>query len=519
MSTPSPLHNAGGWLARRAALSGERIAVIESARRVSYAELDDRAARFAGLLRARGIGRGERIALLLGNRSAFLEAVFGAARIGAIALPLNTRLAAPEIHQLLADAEASLLLHERELEPLARGACRGLSPAPLLLATGAEPGSRDPYEEALAEVEPAPTVCPVATEDPMILMYTSGTTGIPKGALLPHRKSLFNSLNAQLFFDLRGDDVVLVVVPLFHSFGLQILSMPALYAGASVVLQRSFSPEGVWDAVAGHRITFFGAVPTMFRALSEALDADPSRWDLSSLRFAFTAGSAIPVELIHTFEARGLVLKQGFGQTETSILCCLDERDAIRKAGSVGRPVFHAEVRVVDPDRFHKDPEAWRDVAPGESGEIVVRGPITMIGYWRRPEATAETLRGEWLRTGDLATVDEEGFVTLVGRARDMYISGGENVYPAQVERVYSEHPDVREVAVTGIPHPRWGETGCAFVVPEAGARIDPEALQSWGRERLATFKVPTHFEVLDELPKTVTGKVQKHRLPRPESL
>jgi len=517
--TPSPHHNAGGWLARRAATTGERTALIEPGRQFTYSALDTRAARFAGLLRARGIRRGDRVALLLGNRSAFLEAVFGTARVGAIALPLNIRLAAPEIHQLLSDAEPSLLLHEGDLDRLAREACRGLDPAPARLSVAkGGPDRRDPYEEALAEAEPDYAVEPVTTEDPMILMYTSGTTGIPKGALLPHRKSLFNSLNAQLFFDLRGDDVVLVMVPLFHSFGLQILSMPALYAGATIVLHRTFEPAQVWETVRQHRITFFGAVPTMFRALHETLEAHPGAWDLSSLRFAFTAGSAIPVELIHAFQARGLVLKQGFGQTETSILCCLDAGDVIRKAGSVGRPVFHAEVRVVDTELLDHEPEAWRDVPPGKSGEIVVRGPITMIGYWRKPEATAETLRGEWLRTGDLATVDEEGFVTLVGRARDMYISGGENVYPAQIEQVYSAHPALREIAVTAIPDPRWGETGCAFVVPEAGVRIDPEALRSWGRERLASFKVPTRFEILDELPKTVTGKIQKHRLPLPSS-
>ncbi len=484
--------------------------MIEPDRRLTYAELNERAARFAGFLRARGVASGDRVALLLDNRSAFLEAVFGAARIGAIALPLNTRLAAPEIRQAVADAEPSLLLHESRLEALAGKTCEGLAFPPERLAVG---GEADRYERCLAAATPHFEIEPVSTEDPMILMYTSGTTGFPKGALLPHRKSLYNSLNAQLFFDLRSDDVVLVVVPLFHSFGLQILSMPALYAGATVLLQPSFEPSSVWDAVRDERIAFFGAVPTMFRALYDALEAHPGRWDLSSLRFAFTAGSAIPVELIHAFEAKGLVLKQGFGQTETSILCCLDERDAIRKAGSVGRPVFHAEVRVVDRELLNQPPETWCDVPPGTTGEIVVRGPITMIGYWRKPEATAETLRGEWLRTGDLAMVDEEGFITLVGRARDMYISGGENVYPAQVEQVYSEHPAVREIAVLGIPDPRWGETGCAFIVPQHGAAIDPDSLRAWGRERLASFKVPTHFEVLAELPKTVTGKVQKHRL------
>jgi fatty-acyl-CoA synthase len=313
-------------------------------------------------------------------------------------------------------------------------------------------------------------------------MYTSGTTGVPKGALLPHRKTLANSLNAQLFFECTGRDRVLVVVPLFHSFGLQILSSPALYAGASLLLQRNFDAAALWQAVADHGVTYFGGVPTMFRELVGAFDARGDRAELAAkLRFAFTAGAAIPVELIHRFVQRGVLLKQGFGQTETSILCCLDAHDAIRKAGSVGKPVFLADLRVVRRDGLEAPSDSWRDVAVGESGEIVVRGPITMTGYRKRPEESAETLReGGWLRTGDLATVDDEGFVTLVGRARDLYISGGENVYPAQVEETYQQHPAIVEIAVVGVPDERFGEVGRAYVVVAPGAALDEASLRSW---------------------------------------
>ena len=459
-----------------------------------------------------GVARGDRVAILLANRSAFLETVFAAARLGAVALPINTRLAPPELRQIFDDAEPRVLLYEAELEERVARACAGMTDPPLRLAVGAAP---DAYERALAAHAPDFSVAPVTPDDPMILMYTSGTTGAPKGALLPHRKTLFNSLNAQLFFDCSGRDRVLVVVPLFHSFGLQILSIPALYTGASLVLQRHFDATALWQAVAEHGVTFFGGVPTMFRELLGALDARPDRAELvAKLRFAFTAGAAIPVELIHAFEARGVRLKQGFGQTETSILCCLDARDAIRKAGSVGKPVFHAELRVVRREGIEGPTDAWRDVAIGETGEIVVRGPITMTGYWKRPEATAETLREDgWLRTGDLATLDAEGFVTLVGRMRDLFISGGENVYPAQVEETYQQHPDVREIAVVGVPDERFGEVGCAYVVLAAGAELDEASLRAWGRERLATFKVPRSFLAVTSLPRTVTGKVQKHRL------
>jgi fatty-acyl-CoA synthase len=513
----SPLHNVGFWLDRRAELDGGTPALIEGSQILDYAALRDRTLRCAALLADIGVGRGDRVALVLGNRSAYLESVFAAARLGAIAVPINARLTAREIQHSFHDCTPRVVLAERELAQTVASACSEMARgAPTILHCGGDP---DDYEVALASAAPHTGIEAVSQDHPMILMYTSGTTGLPKGALLPHRKTLFNSLNAQLFFELSARDRVLVVLPLFHSFGLSILALPTLYAGGTLVLERHFDPVAAWDAVDREQISFFGGVPTMFRTLLRALeDAPADRWRLDSLRFLFTAGAAIPVELIHAFEARGLRLKQGFGQTETSILCCLHAGDATRKAGSVGRPVFHADVRVVALDSFERDPAEWRVVAPGETGEIVVRGPITMLGYWQRPEATAETLRGEWLRTGDLARVDDEGFLTLVGRARQMFISGGENVYPAEIEAVYVEHPEIREIAVVGIPDETWGEVGRAYVVPENGSNIDSEALLAWGRERLAPFKVPRSFVALAALPRTASGKVQRHRLADAES-
>jgi fatty-acyl-CoA synthase len=502
-------HNVSRWIRDWADEAGQRPAVADAWRRLDYAALEDRCARAAGHLARAGVARGDRVALLLGNRSATLEVTFAAARLGAMAVPINTRLAAPEVSALLDDCRPRLLLHEHSLADLAQTAvsrCRRARPETLPVG---DPSAS--YEAALAAARPHHDVLPVSPEEPMILMYTSGTTGTPKGALLPHRKTLANSRNAQRFFQIQPDDRVLVVVPLFHSFGLQILSIPALHAGASLVLQPHFDPAEVWRAVAEERIRYLGGVPTMFRPLLEALDAVAP--DVSSLRFLFTAGAAIPVELIHAFEARGLRLKQGFGQTETSILCCLDAADAVRKAGSVGRPVEHCELRIVREASLRAPSDAWEDCACDETGEIVVRGPITMLGYWEQPEASAETLREGWLLTGDQGAFDAEGFVTLRGRSKDMYISGGENVYPRQVEATYEEHPDVRELAVLGTPHPRWGEVGRAYVVLAPQAELDPEALIAWGRERLATFKVPASFVAVEALPKTETGKVQKFRL------
>jgi fatty-acyl-CoA synthase len=509
------VHNVGAWLPRHAAAAGDRLAIVDAERRLDYAALYERTTRCADVLRCAGVGRGERVAIVLGNRSAYLELVFAAAAIGAIAVPVNARLTAQEIRRVLDDCAPRLIVHEADLAPTLEKACAGASPhAPARIACG---GSPDAYEDALAAATPLSEIEAVSPDQPMILMYTSGTTGVPKGALLPQRKTLFNSLNAQIFFDLTRRDRVLVTVPLFHSFGLSILAMPALHAGATVFLQPRFDPEAVWQAVGREGITLMGGVPTQYRALLDVLEtADAGRFALGTLRFLFSAGAALPVERVRAFREHGLVLTQGFGQTETSILCCLGVGDALCKAGSVGPPVFHAELRVVRQETLALEPERWADAAPGETGEIVVRGPIVFLGYWNQPEATREVLCGEWLRTGDLATVDGEGFVTLVGRGRDMYISGGENVYPAEVEAVFAAHPAVGEIAVIGVPDPKWGEAGCAFVVPAAGARLDEEALRAWGRERLAVFKLPRSFVSVADLPRTASGKVQKHRLSEP---
>jgi fatty-acyl-CoA synthase len=507
-------HNVASRLLEHREARGAQLAVADEARRLDYRAFEARTARCAAWLADAGIVRGERVALVLGNRSAYLEAVLAAARLAAIATPLNARLTAPELHGLLADAAPRVLLHETGDEARLEAACHGLAAPPLRIACG---GDASAYERGLAAASPREAIEPVSPDDPMLLMYTSGTTGTPKGALLPHRKTLFNSLNAEGFLGLTGEDRVLVVLPLFHSFGLKILALPALHAGASVLLHAHFDAVRTWETVGAEQITFFGAVPTQLAALCAALEAPgAARFDLRSLRLVFGAGAAVPAELIRAFERHGVVLQQGFGQTETSILCSLDAGDAVRKAGSVGRPVRHAEVRVVTLASVEREPAHWTETAVGETGEIVVRGPITMLGYWKNPAATAEVLRGDWLRTGDLATRDAEGFLTLVGRARHMYISGGENVYPAEIERVYHEHPAVREIAVVGVPDPKWGEVGCAYVVPAPGAAVDAEALRAWGRERLAGFKIPKRFVEVKELPRTETGKVQKHRLGAP---
>jgi fatty-acyl-CoA synthase len=454
--------------------------------RISYGELERRARRAADALRAFDIGPGDRVALALESEPLYLELYFAAAQLGAILIPLNTRLTAAELGFQIDDSDARLVVKSDAIALPERAGTRVLSPAELR--------ARMPQEPTPLRVSPG-------GEAPQVILYTSGTTGRPKGAVLPQRKTYWNTRNAEVYFELEPSDVVVVPIPLFHSFGLKILSVPALFAGATVVLVSRFDPIGLQDCVARERATLLGAVPVMYQRMLEAGLA-PEK--LASLRFAFSAGAALAVETIERYWRAGIRLKQGYGQTETSILCCLDADDALAKAGSVGRPVRFGEVRIAD--------ERGRDVPPGVRGEVVVRGPIVMLGYWRRPEETAASRIDGWHRTGDLGVMDADGFVTLVGRSREMYISGGENVYPAEVERVLEQHPQVAEVAVVGVPDARWGEAGRAYVVP-AGGELDPTGLLRFAREHLAAFKVPREVVSVAQLPRTASGKVRKHVL------
>jgi len=509
--------NVGRWIARWADEQPGALAWADEHRRCDYASAEDRIRRLTAWMADQGVDRGDRVAVWVGNHGATLEALFAAARLAAIFIPINARLTPEEVAFQLDDATPRVLFVEHAWHDRAVAATNlQVGSKPIILEVGGSDAAGDAYEAALAGSKPSERCEPVSPEDPMILMYTSGTTGKPKGALLPHRKTLYNSRNAEIYFDIQRSDRVLIVAPLFHSLGLQILALPALYAGAGIVLQNGFDAERVWSTIESEKISYYGGVPTMHQRLLEALD-QPGKVSSppDSLRFAFTAGAAASASMIRDYHERGLLMKQGYGQTETSILTCLDADRALSKAGSVGRPVEHGEIRLVAADTIEGPVEDWRDVAPGDVGEIVVRGPITMLGYWQRPEATRETLRGEWVRTGDLATRDDDFDITLVGRAREMYISGGENVYPAEVEAAIAMHPDVEEVAVVAIPDADWGEVGRAHVVPSSGRSVEPESLSAWLQPRLARFKQPRELVIESSLPRTASGKVQKHLLRR----
>jgi len=516
---PSSLaHDVARWIPHWAEHRPEALAWVDDHRRCDYATANDRISRLARWFLDQGVEPGDRIAVWLGNRGATLEALFAAARVGAALLPINARLTEAEVAFQLDDSRPRILLVEAAWGDRAAAAITGADRAhPAVLSVGDTPDAPgvDAYEQALSESSPDAPLRDANPETPIILMYTSGTTGKPKGALLPARKALYNSLNAEIYFGADTTDRVLIVAPLFHSLGLQILALPGVFCGAGLVIQEGFDARRAWEVIEREGVTYYGGVPTMHQRMLDVLEADGST-PPSSLRFAFTAGAAAPAELIRAYHARGLAMKQGYGQTETSTLTCLDSEQTLTKAGSVGRPVHHGEIRLIDPATIEGPVESWRDVAIGDVGEVVVRGPILMLGYWERPEATAETIRGEWLRTGDLGTRDEDFDLTLVGRAREMYISGGENVYPAEVEAALAEHPQIEEAAVVAVPDEEWGEVGHAHVAAVPGHDVDEAEVLEWLGTRLARYKQPRRVIVIDELPRTASGKVQKHRLSTP---
>jgi len=487
----------GLWPARRAELTPDRVAVDQGGHRLTYAELEDRSARCADALGSSGIGPGDRVAALLDNGHEYVEVLFGCARLGAILVPLSTRLAPPELEFMAADSGATALVYgEGHAEAVAAFRPKTGVKASLVVGAGEDPS----YEEALAAAAPSRPPHPCGWDDVLAIFYTSGTTGRPKGAMLTHGNHFWTNLNMVLALDLTQDERSLVVLPMFHVGGWNVNTLAVWWKGGTVVLESGFDAGRVLGAVEGGVTSMMG-VPTMYQVIADHPGFESA--DLSSLRVAVCGGAPLPIPLIRRYQERGVRFVQGYGLTEAAPNCLiLPPEDAERKAGAAGRPYFFADVRVVDADD--------RPVAPGGTGEVVVRGPSVMKGYWERPDATAEALRGGWLRTGDAGRLDEDGYVWIVDRLKDMYISGGENVYPAEVEHVLGTHPAVAEAAVLGVADERWGESGLAVVVLRDGEAASQEELRAFCLERLAKFKVPARFAFADALPRNPTGKLLK---------
>jgi fatty-acyl-CoA synthase len=466
-------HVIGRWIRDRARTTPQRVAIDHIGRTTTYAELDAASERLAASLRRRGLQRGDRVATLTGNSPEHVAAFFACAKAGLILTPLSWRLAAPELAFQLDDAEPALFLVEDEHAELAA-------------ATG------HPFEPLELDGEGDALGASVEDDDPLLLVYTSGTTGQPKGALLTHANCFWTNLSFDLATGVAGDDVVLQVLPQFHCGGWNVQALLAWWKGATVVLERGFDPARCLALIADKRVTTMMGVPANYLFIAQ--DPAFASSDLSSLRRAVVGGAPMPEPLLELWHERGVPIVQGYGLTEAAPnVLCLPPEDAVRKLGSAGKPYPHVEVRL-----------------SGE-GELEVRGPNVFAGYWRNTDATAAAFDDGWLRTGDIAERDGEGFYWIKGRLKDMYISGGENVYPAEVEAVLHEHPAVADAAVVGVPDERWGEIGVAFVV--AAPTVTEAELVEFLRGRLARFKVPKAVRFVDALPRSAMNKVLKDEL------
>jgi fatty-acyl-CoA synthase len=463
------------FLQDRARNTPARVAIDYRGRRITYAELAAGADAFAAALADRGLTRGDRVATLTGNSPEHVEIFFACAQLGLILLPLSWRLTAPELRYQLEDAEPALFLVEDAYRELAEQT--GLRCEPL-----AEPAKHG-RTPASPESDP---------EDPLLLIYTSGTTGKPKGALLTHANCFWTNIGFDGATGVHGDDVVLQVLPQFHVGGWNVQPLLAWLKGATVILAREFDAGRVLGLIEEKRVTTMMGVPSIYLLLAqhEAF----ATTDLSSLERAVVGGAPMPESLLETWADRGTAIVQGYGLTEAAPnVLCLPPEDAVRKLGYAGKPYPFVDVRLAD------------------DGELQVRGPNVFPGYWRNDEATAAAFTEDgWLRTGDVAESDDEGFYRIKGRLKEMYISGGENVYPAEVESVLHEHALVRDAAVVGVPHERWGEVGIAFVVAD---NVTEDDLIAWCEAHLARFKVPTSVRFVGEIPRNSLGKIQKQEL------
>ncbi|MGY1641958.1 long-chain fatty acid--CoA ligase [Geodermatophilus sp. SYSU D00703] len=494
----------GSWPERRLRISPGRDAIWFEGTTTSHAGFAERVRRTAGALAGLGVRCGDRVAWTGTNHPSALETLYACGQLGAIWVPVNARLTAPEAQYVLEHSGSTVVVHGREHGELA-DALRARVPG-VRVWVAAEPpvaGGADslPYEELLAAAAPEPRDEPVTLDDPCLVMYTSGTTGRPKGAVLDHGNMTWNAVNQVMGMDFGAEERTLALAPLFHIGGLNGTVNPTLLRGGCAVVLRRFDPAETLRVIEEQRVNSFFAVPTMLDAMAR-LPEFATR-DVSALRTIGAAGAAVPLPTLRTWLDRGVTMQQAYGMTEAAPGCTvLDSADAERKVGSAGKPLFFTDVKVLRPDGS----EAGVD----EVGEVVVSGPNVMAGYWEDPEQTAAVLRDGWYHTGDAGSLDAEGFLYVRDRYKDMIISGGENVYPAEVESALLELPQVLEAAVIGVPDQRWGEVGLAIVVPAPGAPDDAEAIRTALRERLAGFKVPRHVQFVDELPKTATGKIRK---------
>jgi fatty-acyl-CoA synthase len=496
------------WIKRHAERTPHKLALVDAytGRQLTYTQFDQRANRFASFLHHKlGICKGERVSILAQNSSDYYEVLFGCGKIGAILNTLNWRLALPELEYILNDCRPRLLIYEPEFADVVGKLRSRITPEFYIRVSTENPGDDIAYENALAQSSPQSVEIPRPHYDDIwAILYTSGTTGRPKGAQVTYGNFFYNAVGMGQAIDLTSQDLNLIVLPTFHAGGLGLYAGPIFHCGGTLIVMRAFDPSELLRLIEHWKVTVILLVPSIYLMMSQYPDLD--QYDLSSVRSWASGGSSLPTSLVHTFNEKGIRIQQGFGMTETGpSVFIISREDAVRKAGSVGKPVLHTEVRIQD--------QEGNVLGPNQIGELCIRGGNVINGYWNRPEATAEAIVDGWLHSGDAAKYDDEGFYYIVDRWKDMFISGGENVYPAEVENVIYQHPAVAEVAVIGITHPKWQEVGRAMVVLKAGSTLAEKDIIDFCQGKLARYKIPKSVVFISELPRTAAGKVLKGEL------
>jgi fatty-acyl-CoA synthase len=510
----------GSWIYRRRVKSGTKVALIFNGVETSYAHLSDRIDRLAQALRERGVERGSRVAYLGENHPAFLETFFAVGTLGAVFVPLNTRLAPPEVQFALRDAGSTVLVHSRSLADLAEKGSRDTAVTRRIVVQDTPEASdstaadvpagelgAEELEAVIATASPDRLDIAVSQDDPAMILYTSGTTGFPKGAVLTHANITWNCFNVLVDYDFLSTDVALMISPLFHVASLNMGLLPTLLKGGTVILEPRFDPGRALALIEKYRATSLSGVPTTFQMLCE--HPDWAGADISSLKKLTCGGSAVPMRVLEAYETRGLAFSNGYGMTETSPgATSLSPEMSREKAGSGGLPHFFTDMRIVD--------AAGHALPPGEIGEIQLRGPNVITEYWHRPEAIADCYTDDsWFRSGDLGYTDEDGYLFIADRLKDMIISGGENIYSAEVEQAIAELQAVGSVAVIGVPDDKWGEVPRAIVTVRDGFGLAEDDVRRHLESRIAKYKIPKSVVIVDELPRTASGKIRKADLRR----
>jgi fatty-acyl-CoA synthase len=491
----------GSWIHRRRIKSRGKVAIISQGTELTYDEFDRNINRLAHAFVDAGIRKGDRVAYLGENHPAFLEVFFAATQIGALFVPLNTRLAAPELHYALEDSGSRILVHADALSELAFRAVVGIDSLRLVTADGASsPESISLEAFRSSDTEFIDSV--VDEEDAAIILYTSGTTGHPKGAVLLHRNLVWNTFNALVDYDITSTEINLLIGPMFHVAALGMGAFPVMLKGGTLILEVGFDAARVLSLIQQHRVTMMSGVPTTFQLLCEHPDFEAT--DLSSIRTLTCGGSAIPMRVLEAYETRGLSFTGGYGMTETSPgATSLSPRYSRSKIGSAGTAHFFTDVRIIKED--------GTAAATGEIGEILIRGRNVIKEYWNRPDASRNSfIDGDWFRSGDMGYLDEDGFLFIADRLKDMIISGGENIYPAEIEQMIIELEHISGVALIGIPDEKWGEVPWAVVTVVPGTSTSLDEVRSHIDGRIARYKMPKNLIIVDEFPRTGSGKIRK---------